>query len=292
MFYPDKIEGNQYAIKNEWREVTIRDAEKLKAIELPEYFKRIYKEDDKEERVKLVSELTDKDLDVVIPDVQSEVLCLLSDIPRDIVFRLEANALREVYNEILAPIHLGIVFYAPAKVEKIEHFKIGKVTYKLPFKTNILGNDVPMYTETALPFCDALEFTKANIEGLSSIVAILCRPENEKYKEENTLKRSEMFKDLPMSIAWNVFFILNETVETIDSQFKWVFGKSSTDSKTKSAFNRSGLNSFGCIAWMYEVAQSGICGDIDKIKEMRLYEFMSVLSYLRSSDKLIRYAQR
>lgn len=292
MFYPDKIQGKKYAIKNQWREVTISEAIELSKIELPDYFTSIYKEIDAAKREELVLGLKDDDFSKIIPDVQSEVLCLLSDIPRDIAFRLEPCSLTSLYNEVLAPIHLGIILHAPGDIEVVKDFKYEGQSFMLPSNVVVMGNEIPMYNEQALPFCDAIELARGGIENYSAMVATLCRPKGEVYNEDTARVRADMFKELPMSIAWNAFVKMNEAIEVIDGQYSWIFGKTSTDAKVKTAFNKSRLNRFGCIAWLYEVAESGICGDMSQVSKMPLYEFMSVLSYLRSKNKLSRYAEK
>jgi hypothetical protein len=121
------------------------------------------------------------------------------------------------------------------------------------------------------------------------MIATLCRKHGEAYDQEVARVRSERFGNLSMTIAWNVFMRMNEAIEFIDEHYKWIFGGTGEDRKMQSVFKRSGLDRFGCNAWLYEVAQSGI-ERLEVVKRMRLYEFINILSYLRCNDKLKLYA--
>ena len=44
------------------------------------------------------------------------------------------------------------------------------------------------------------------VSVVPQLIAILCRPLNEKYDEATVLKRSEKFGQLGMDIAWKVLF--------------------------------------------------------------------------------------
>jgi hypothetical protein len=85
--------------------------------------------------------------------------------------------------------------------------------------------------------------------------------------------------------------LLLNTIDNIKKDYRWVFGGGGVEPKALSAYNRSGLKDFGMVGTMYEVAQSRISGNLDEVKRMQVYEYMSVLSYLRSQDKLQKYAR-
>ena len=59
------------------------------------------------------------------------------------------------------------------------------------------------------------------------------------------------------------------------------------------SFARSGLKDFGWRGKIYEIAQDGAVGTLEKVEDMRLYDFMNYLSYIRAQSKYreIRDAQ-
>ena len=39
-------------------------------------------------------------------------------------------------------------------------------------------------------------------------------------------------------------------------------------------------------SYLFEVAESGICGDLWKVEQMPMYEFLDVLEYIRYKNKI------
>jgi len=80
-----------------------------------------------------------------------------------------------------------------------------------------------MNNVTAIEFTEAADLQLAEkaldggrIETLSNIIAIHCRLKNEKYDEQKSLSRAELFMDeLTMDVAWEVFFCLVELFNTL-----------------------------------------------------------------------------
>lgn len=284
MLKTDPILGKRYSVASEWPEVSIASAIDIQSIELPQSFKDLYTLEDKK-KIKL----TDDDIAQTIPDIQSKILSLLSDIPDYICARLDVDSLMTFYNKYCAALHFGIL-HMNYDGEVIENFKIYGNKFQIPKAAVIQGARVPFKTVSAGQFCDVVECLSQGVAGLPVAMAILCS--EEKYDEQAALERIEVMRKGNMQMAFSVLASITETINYISAHYKWVFDKSSTDSKIKSAYNRSGLSAFGANAWLYEVAESGICGPLQRFIKMPLYDFVSVLSYLRCKNKIYEYANK
>ena len=60
-------------------------------------------------------------------------------------------------------------------------------------------------------------------------------------------------------------------------------------SKVHKAVKRSGLNEFGFNGMIYEMARNGMCGNMQQVKDLRLHDFASALSYIRCESKFSEY---
>lgn len=121
----------------------------------------------------------------------------------------ELNVIRPLYM-------LGL--YEP---KGIKSFEWEGVEYMLPRMTaDGFGGLLPMADETAESWAESndLHLASANpYECLPLIVAILCRPEGEKYDELKARERAEEFRQLPAYIAFEVFFCKFLQITTIAS---------------------------------------------------------------------------
>ena len=102
----------------------------------------------------------------------------------------------------------------------IKSFEWDGVEYHLPKMTaDGFGGLLPMAEETAESWAESNDLHIASenpYECMPLIVAILCRPEGEPYNELTARQRSEVFKQLPVSIAFEVFFCkLLQTTTTV-----------------------------------------------------------------------------
>jgi hypothetical protein len=91
-------------------------------------------------------------------------------------------------------------------------------------------------------------------------------------------------------VGWSSLAYFLKVIDRIEESYKWIFDQSGgMDSKRKSAYKRSGLADFGYVSWLYEVAENGMCGNLTDVKNMNMWEFISVLSYVRCSGKFQQY---
>lgn len=108
--------------------------------------------------------------------------------------------------QVLRPLYqLGM--YEP---REFEGFDFEGVHYRMPLSINDgFGGVMPMADTTAEEWAESNDLRVACSnpgEYMHLIVAILCRPEGEKYNERVARERAERFKQLPCSVALDVFF--------------------------------------------------------------------------------------
>lgn len=120
----------------------------------------------------------------------------------------ELNIIRPLYM-------LGV--YEPIGIES---FEWEGIEYKLPRMTaDGFGGLLPMSDETAESWAESNDLYLASenpYDCMALIVAILCRPEGEKYDEMKARERAEEFRQLPAYIAFEVFFCkLLQTTTTV-----------------------------------------------------------------------------
>ena len=137
----------------------------------------------------------------------SAVEFLRDDEVVNIAPQFEFGVLRPLY-------HFGA--YQPKEFEK---FEFEGVEYRMPLSINDgFGGVMPMAEVTAEEWAESNDLRIASnnpIEYAHLIVAILCRPEGEKYNERVARERAEKFKQLPCSLAFDVFFCKFVRMSTI-----------------------------------------------------------------------------
>ena len=141
----------------------------------------------------------------------------ITNIPREVVDYILTEERTIFYEAHCLHFILGLLYSPNIDRKNLEQFEFNGVIYYLPTVKKILQEDRPMADVTTIEFCESadLEVYSKNLTGgkfevAANIIAILCRPQNEKYNEDIALKRAEDFKGLSMEIVWEVFFCLIE----------------------------------------------------------------------------------
>ena len=99
------------------------------------------------------------------------------------------------------------------RVKGIDKFKFKGEIYYMPPALVIDDGFIPAHAETAEAFTEAADLlthmqqlAREGLQYFPALVATFCRKKNEKFSEKLQLERAELFKELPMSIGWEVFF--------------------------------------------------------------------------------------
>ena len=227
-------QGKDYNLPSEWKEVSLSQAQKVtKAIaEAPEKWLEAQKlrlSGEEKEALELEATLTAEDIEKDIPIMFGSLIEALSDIPKDIIKKLNKPERQRLF-ELMQNIILGIGLF-PYDYEQtgMQSFKFKGKEYFLPTSKRLLEKEIPMAETTAVEFAEAsdLQLTAAKVKGgefdmMPLMIAILCRPRNRKYDQDEAVKTAELFKELPMNYVWEVFFCLRERsslLKTLEAKF-------------------------------------------------------------------------
>lgn len=221
------INGTNYNVCDAWGDITIERADRLLKLRLPDGLRDVYNVAfnpggmTPEEHEQKVAEVTERmsfdDQYHNVPKYMFRVVELLSDIPVDVLKKVDVMSVRTLYHSYLRKFVEG-VNYQPTDYEppSIEHFDFEGVRYYLPTSKNILGVNVPCIDMTALEFAESTDLMSqlARADGekdftrYANVISIMCRPDGEPYDEGLALARAERFKGLTMDVVWSVFFSL------------------------------------------------------------------------------------
>lgn len=172
----------------------------------------------------LEKSVTNKERMKEFPEFYGKIICCTSNIPEDVIKQIEWRDREAFYkSKYEGSISAESVVYAlmhlpyDYKVRNIKKFEFDNEILWLPKTKRILGSYKPLADSTAIEFAESsdLEIFANDLAGgkysrMANIISIMCRPKVkgliEQYDEQVSLKRAKKFKELPMSIVWEVFF--------------------------------------------------------------------------------------
>lgn len=202
-----KIDNTAYKIVSEWCDLTIQDAIDYYGIPQPEILRdlnRLFFKNT-EEYMKAYNGISQRDRMVTLPEYYGKVLKVMSDIPQEVINRMFWRVRTEMYEAYLFKFILGLDIAPGYEPRQVGFFWHDGVKYMIP-------DDRQM---TAVEFCEAadlellgLELFQNKGEVMARLMAVLCRPEGERYDEEKIRARIEPFKTLTLDKVWEVDFFL------------------------------------------------------------------------------------
>jgi len=210
------VNGNDYKVKTSWDEVTAKEAIRVSKIEVPHSI--------------LTGEVTKADQIKNLPAYYGKVLEVLSNIPSDVIDKIQWSERTVFFNEYLKHFIVDLASM-PDNIKPIEKFEFKGKTYYLPKNKTLGDNKIPYFFMDTMTFTESANFTmvaedlKTGInDNFLIVIATLAKEKDEIYTEENTVNKSILFQDLPMSIVWGVFFCIiqrcNEFANSITSHLK------------------------------------------------------------------------
>ncbi len=219
------VEGNDYALKSEWDDITLEEYRGLCAHKIPASLKKRYERIVSGQYDKLEVE-SYRDLVKVHPKYYGEIIAMVSDIPKEVIDRMHWEIRTKLFNEYLlhfaetqvAP--LPLVITEDGKVNFYEGYNAASFIlngehFYFPESLEYGGIRTPLSKEKIVSFAEASdievaihEFGEKGIDGMAQMCAVYLRKEREEHSDELVIKRTEQFKDLPMSVVWEVFFCI------------------------------------------------------------------------------------
>jgi len=222
------IDEKEYHAPQFWEEIKLSKFIELCEIPIPEKLRNLWvasAADKQEEWDKANDEIGVEENVKIFPDYYGKVMGCLTDMPQEIIDRVDGALREEFFNQHLRhfiyssfakyPVHLvegKLEMYDPPYKTS---FVLNDVVYYLPRDLKVYGEDIPLGMERAITFAEAsdIEVALRNMaEGaanrLPMFVAIYCREEKKEYDEKETMERAKLFNDLPMEEVWRVFFCI------------------------------------------------------------------------------------
>lgn len=220
------INNKSYKIvePNRLDEITINQAIEINSLPIPTNLLAIYNEVVKplEDQDLEALEVTEKDTIKDFPKYYGDVLDILSDMPTDVIKYIKHEERTAIYKEYLEWFVIRILHNQLVDLEDDKYsFEFKGETYCYPANEEVLGTLIPSYETTAVEFCEASdvlssmkEIENGDLEALKMLIAIYCRPLNESYNELTAVKRAKEFGNLPLEVAFRVFFCIIKCTTT------------------------------------------------------------------------------
>lgn len=282
-----------YCVYNEWDCISIGLARNTARLKMPDKLAMIYQaisEKNIDKSARLQTELTEKDLTVELPTYYRNVLFELSNIPKEKVDVISVNEITEFFQAHFFSIVYGLKYNDFDQVKGIESFEYAKKEYLLPESLAVIDTVKPFCNVTTLEFTEVSDIDKnsAKMEGrifefASLIIAILCRPKNEKLNIRKVEEQSKKFDDLPCTILWEVYYLLYSTHEHI----RKIHPKMFNNDKSKPVMIKE-IDKLGWRASVLGLAKQKIfdktgLSSIEAVEQSNMWDFLEALNYERIS---------
>ncbi len=219
------IGDTRYTLRNEWDDITLAEFRGLYAIPVPAKLRQRWgaliggmaKEYDA-----IVD--THREIVKVYPDYYGKVIAMMSDIPAEVLKYVDWSLRERLFNDYLW--HFAATTLAPAPLimdgqlrwmepVKATGFTFKGEQYNLPESLFYGGREVPCKDEKIATFAEASdidialhEWGEKGIDAMAQVCAVYLRKPGEQHSDELVIERAEMFKELPMSAVWEVFFCI------------------------------------------------------------------------------------
>lgn len=206
-----KINNHSRRLATDWKDVTIKQAIEINSLKLPDH-------------ISTVEDIADPASWVMSTEAikyASRVFAILSGFTLQDIEKTNAYDIIAYFNKYLIPIVTDLHTIEPVtyKAEGIKTFELNGVTYKLPESLLIDQTWLPLHSSTAIEFTESsnimalmADMGREGIRHLPLFIATYCRPEGEKFSEVTIQKRAVEFQQLPMSVAWEVFFCIRQLI--------------------------------------------------------------------------------
>ena len=198
-----KINKTKGRIITEWYEMTVNQAIRLMAIDLP-------------------GNVKENLFDVALWNFgvdgfkyAAKTFEILSTFDRSVIGHTNAADIMLYFVKYHLAFIIDLHQQQPATYEpkEIADFELNGVKYLLPTTLKVESNLLPAYSSNAVEFVESsnilsviADLGRDGIKHLPLFIATYCHPEGAKYDEIEIQKRAALFGELPMSIAWEVFF--------------------------------------------------------------------------------------
>jgi hypothetical protein len=200
-----KINKKKGTMATDWDEMTILQAVNVMAVELPE---------------SVQADITDTALWYVGTDgykYAAKVFEILSTFDTDDIQHTNAADIMMYFVKYHLQMVIDLHSQTPSSYQPIgiKHFELERVKYKLPESLVVESDIMTLHSAKAVDFIESsnilsviADMKQEGIKHLPLFIACYCRPEGEAFNEKLVHERAKAFNQLPMSVAWEVFFCI------------------------------------------------------------------------------------
>jgi hypothetical protein len=221
-----EINGVKYPIYVSWEDLTLSKFKQVIDVPMPDRLRKrwqaILKKDDPLYN-QIIAETTFKEIVKQFPKYYGEILGLCSEIPPEVIDRIDWRVREQLFNEYLLKFCITGLSDLPLDQDKDglfpltpkinDSFEYKGERYFLPRQLDRGGTFVPLVDEPILTFSEAADieialhdWAEKGIDAIAQIAAVYLRKEGEVHSDELVIERTELFKELPMDKIWIVFF--------------------------------------------------------------------------------------
>jgi hypothetical protein len=224
------IQGEKFNLYNTWEDVTLERFQRLCALKIPEKYENFVRSifsDKPGDYDKATLETSDREWLKIFPAYYGDVILILSDIPPEVINNLHRIIREQLYEEYFYPFVVSVItgysWYKDngvlARSPRLNCKSFDFEGEKYFFPESLVYNqvEIPMCKESILTFSEAsdieiaiTEWGQKGIDSVAQMIAVYCRKEGEEYNSDAVLERIAKFKNLPMTIIWEVFFYIAE----------------------------------------------------------------------------------
>jgi hypothetical protein len=203
------IQGSSYKLADDWSDITLKQFGELCSLPVPNKLRerwRAYIED------KEAPEDTHREIIKIYPSYYGKVIKILSDVPQKVIDCIEWSVRDKLFNEYLLKFAISTVSSFP------QYDPVGARSFTLDGEEFFLPESLrgfPMTGEKIMTFSEASdieialnEWAEKGIDAMAQICAVYLRKKGEVHSDELVIQRTETFKELPMSVVWEVFFCI------------------------------------------------------------------------------------
>ena len=222
------IRDVQYSLCDKWDDITLEEFQRLFDIPIPAKLRQRWEAliGGKEKEYDAIAD-THREIIKTYPEYYGKIIGRLSDIPEDVIKYIDWSLRERLFNDYLWQFVATTLAPGPLVMDgqlkwmesnKATGFIFEGETYNLPESLFYGGREVPCKDEKIVTFAEASdidialhEWGEKGIDAMASVCAVYLRRPGEQHSDKLVVERTELFKRLPMSAVWEVFFCIMQS---------------------------------------------------------------------------------
>jgi hypothetical protein len=222
-----EVAGIDYNFKR-WDQLTLKEADQIEKLKVPERLYNYYKDTYEGKNPEWIYDI--EEVIEIFPEYYGKVLEIMTDIPKDILSKINAIDRTDFFDEYCRPMVLDLIGREPQtyQTKGITSFIFKDIEYLFPENLKILEMNLPADSACALEFTESSAIITAwakSEKGWDSwglVTAIYCRPKGEKYDKKIVTQRAIEFQDLTMDVILELFFYIVRSLNLYQNDIRYM----------------------------------------------------------------------